>query len=101
VEVCGQLHAPGRFTPAGNNHWYSLNRSLGGLQSRSERSGEEENFCLVPGIRAPDRPAVSLVTIPSTLFPTSILDPGNCRRDWGENENSLLFSSVRAEWELP
>jgi hypothetical protein len=33
---------PGRFTPW-KSPWYPLNRRLDGLQSRSERGGEEKN----------------------------------------------------------
>jgi hypothetical protein len=34
---------PGRFTPQGKSSCYPLDRRLGGLQSRSGRSGEEKN----------------------------------------------------------
>jgi hypothetical protein len=44
MEVSGQFHAPAapcsRLSP-----WYSLDRRLGGLQSRSGRCGEEKNAC--------------------------------------------------------
>jgi hypothetical protein len=43
MEVSGQLHALGSFTPKGNSPWYPLYRRLGGLQSRSGCGGEEKN----------------------------------------------------------
>jgi hypothetical protein len=41
---------PGRYTPQGKGPWYPLDRKLGGLQSRSERGGEEKNSQPPPGI---------------------------------------------------
>jgi hypothetical protein len=40
---------PGRFTHR-ESPWYPLDRTLGGLQSRSGRGGEEKNSQLPPGI---------------------------------------------------
>jgi hypothetical protein len=42
MEVSAQLHAPAAFSQ-GNSPWYSLDRKLGGSQSRSGRGGEEKN----------------------------------------------------------
>jgi hypothetical protein len=46
-----------------------LDRKLGGPQSRSGLGGEEKNSQPLPGIEVqiPDRPANSLVTIPTEL----------------------------------
>ena len=44
---------------------YTLNRKLGGPQGRAGLSGDEKNTFKPVGIRAPDRPARSLVTIPN------------------------------------
>jgi hypothetical protein len=48
---------------------YPLDRRLGGTQSCSGHSGEEKNSQPLPGIelKNPDRPAHSLVTIPTEL----------------------------------
>jgi hypothetical protein len=58
VEVSGHLQAPAALS-RGKSPCYSLNRRLGGPQSRSGRSGEEKNSQLPPGIEIqnPDRPA--------------------------------------------
>jgi hypothetical protein len=50
MEVCGQLHAPAAFTPQGKSPLSSLDRKLGGPQSRSGRGGEEKNSQPPPGI---------------------------------------------------
>jgi hypothetical protein len=47
-----------RFTrrllyPQAKSLWYSLDRRLGGLQSRSGRGGEEKNSQLLPGLEPP------------------------------------------------
>jgi hypothetical protein len=42
MEVSGQLHAPATL-PQGKSPWYTLERRMGGTQSRSGRSGEEKN----------------------------------------------------------
>jgi hypothetical protein len=42
MEVSGQLHTPVALPP-GKEHWYQLDRRLGGPQSRSGRGGEEKN----------------------------------------------------------
>jgi len=58
----GSAPRPGRYLPPGKTR-YPLYRRLGGPQGRS---GRAEN--LVPnGIRSPDRPARSSVSIPTTL----------------------------------
>jgi hypothetical protein len=44
---------PRPLYPQGNNPWYSLDRRLGGLQSRSGRGGEEKNSQLLPGLEPP------------------------------------------------
>jgi hypothetical protein len=37
----------------GKSHWYSLDRRLGGLQSRSGCGGEEKNSQPLPGLEPP------------------------------------------------
>jgi hypothetical protein len=49
MEISGELHAPAAY-PQGNSPWYPLDRGLGGLQSRSERSGEDINSHLLSGL---------------------------------------------------
>jgi hypothetical protein len=58
MEVSSQLHAPA-VLPQRKSPWYTLDRRLGGLQSRSGRGGEEKNPQPRPGIETynPDRPA--------------------------------------------
>jgi hypothetical protein len=68
MEVSGQLHAPGRFTP-GKDPWYPVDRRLGGPQSRSRRGGEKK-YILPPA----GRPARSPVTILTELPRLPILD---------------------------
>jgi hypothetical protein len=55
--------------PQGKSPWYPLDRRLGGPQSRSGRGGEEKNSQTPSGIEPlnPDRPAHSLVVIPTDL----------------------------------
>jgi hypothetical protein len=54
MEVTGQLYDPGRFNPQGKSPWYTLDRRLGGPQSRSGRSGgEEKNSQSLPGLELP------------------------------------------------
>jgi hypothetical protein len=64
MEVSDQLHAPAALPP-GKEPLVSLDRKLGGPQSRSGRGGEEKNSQHPPGIepKNPDRPARSLVAI--------------------------------------
>jgi hypothetical protein len=50
-ESC-QLHAPTAL-PQEKNPWYQLDRSLGALQSRSGRGGEEKNSQPLPGLEPP------------------------------------------------
>jgi hypothetical protein len=52
MDVSGQLHA---LTPLhrGKEPLVPLNRRLGGLQSRSGRSGEEKNSQPLPGLELP------------------------------------------------
>jgi hypothetical protein len=47
MEVSGQLHQQGK------SPWYPLDRTLGGLQSRSGRGGEEENSQPLQGLEPP------------------------------------------------
>jgi hypothetical protein len=49
MEVSGQLHAPAALSP-GKEPCYSLDRRVGGLQSRSGRGGDEKNSQPAPGI---------------------------------------------------
>jgi hypothetical protein len=49
MEVCGQHHAP-RVLPLGNSPQYTLNKRLGGSQSRSESCGEGKNLLPLSGI---------------------------------------------------
>jgi hypothetical protein len=49
MEVNGQLHAPATL-PQGKSPFYTLDRRLGGPQSRSGRYGEEKNSQPPPGI---------------------------------------------------
>ena len=46
-KVIGQLHASA-VLPLGKNHWYPLNRRLGGPQSRCGLFGEEMCFLPLP-----------------------------------------------------
>jgi hypothetical protein len=52
---------PRPLYPQGKSPWYSLDRRLGGPQSRSGRGGEDKNSQPPPGIEPqnPDRPAHS------------------------------------------
>jgi len=43
MDVSGQLQVPAAY-PRGKNTQYSLDRRLGGPQSRFERGGDEKNF---------------------------------------------------------
>jgi hypothetical protein len=60
---------PRPLFPQWKSTWYPLDRRLGGPQSRSGRGGEEKNSQPPPGIEPsnPDRPARSLVAIPTEL----------------------------------
>jgi hypothetical protein len=60
---------PQPLYPQWKRNWYHLDRRLGGLQSRSGRGSEEKNSQPPPEIETynPDRPARSLVTIPTEL----------------------------------
>jgi hypothetical protein len=49
MEVSGQLHAPAPLRQ-GKNPRHTLDRRLGGPQSRSGRGGEEKNSQPPPGI---------------------------------------------------
>jgi hypothetical protein len=53
--VSGKLHAPAAL-PQGKSPWYPLVSRLDGLQSRSERGGEEKNSQPPPGIEPPKTP---------------------------------------------
>jgi len=68
MELSGQLHDRPLY-PQGKSPRYRLDRGLGGPQSRSGRGGEEKNIHLPPEIEPynPDRPARSLVAIPTSL----------------------------------
>ena len=59
----------GRFTLKEINVRYSLNRRLGGLQSRSGRFREQKNLCPLQGIetRSIGHQSPSLVTVPNEL----------------------------------
>jgi hypothetical protein len=50
--LSGQLHTPAALN-SGKNPWYSLDRKLGGAQSRSGRGGEEKNSQPPAGNRIP------------------------------------------------
>jgi hypothetical protein len=52
MEVSGQLQAPA-VLPPWKKFWYSLDRRLGGPQSRSGRCGEEKNFEHLPAVLPP------------------------------------------------
>jgi hypothetical protein len=52
VEMSGQLHAPAT-PPQGKSPCYPLDRSLGGPQNGSGRSGEEKNSQPQPGLEPP------------------------------------------------
>jgi hypothetical protein len=41
MELSGQLHSPAALPP-GKSPFYPLDRRLGGIQSRSQRGGEEK-----------------------------------------------------------
>jgi hypothetical protein len=60
---------PWPLYPQGKSPWYPLYRRLDGPQIRSGHGGEEKNSQPPPGIEPlnPDRPARSLVTIPTEL----------------------------------
>jgi hypothetical protein len=49
MEVSCQLHAPAAL-PLGKSPWYSLDRRLGGPQSRSGRGGVEKNIQPMPAL---------------------------------------------------
>jgi hypothetical protein len=49
MEMSGQLHAPAALAPGKE----PLDRSLGGLQSRTGRYGEEKNSGPFPGLEPP------------------------------------------------
>jgi hypothetical protein len=59
-------HTPAALT-LGKELQYSFNSTLGGLQSRSGRFGEETRLFASTRLRIPDRPARSLVTILTEL----------------------------------
>jgi hypothetical protein len=52
MEVSGQLHGPAALTP-GKRSWYHLDRRVVGHQSRSGRSGVEENSQPITGLEPP------------------------------------------------
>jgi hypothetical protein len=60
---------PWPLYPQGKSSCYPLDRRLDGTQSHSGRGGEEKNSQSPPGIepKNPDRPARSLVAIPTEL----------------------------------
>ena len=60
------LH-PGCFTP-GKEPQYPLNVRLDGLQSWYGHFGKKKNLLPPTGIRTPDTPAHSIVTLPITLL---------------------------------
>jgi hypothetical protein len=66
MEVSGQLHGPAGLTQS-KSPWYTLDRRLGGPQSRSGRGGEEKNSQFLPELEPP-----IIKTIPSTYFPNHI-----------------------------
>jgi hypothetical protein len=61
MEVSSQPHAPAALPP-GKKTLVPIDRRLGGLQSRSERSGKQKNSRPPPGIERwnADRPARTL-----------------------------------------
>jgi hypothetical protein len=63
MKVSGRIHAQAALP------WYPLDRRLGGPQNRSGRGGEEKNSQSPPGVEPydPNRPARSLVAIPTEL----------------------------------
>jgi hypothetical protein len=68
MEVSGQPHTPAALPP-GKELLVPTGYEAGWAQSRSGRGGEEKNFQPPPGIEPPnpDRPARSLVAIPTEL----------------------------------
>jgi hypothetical protein len=52
MEVSGQLHASADLSQ-GKNPCYTLDRRLGGPQSRSGRGAEEKNSHPLPGLESP------------------------------------------------
>jgi hypothetical protein len=60
---------PQPLYPQGKSPWYPVDKRLGGPQIRSGRGGEEKNSQPPRGIESynPDRPAHSLVAIPTEL----------------------------------
>jgi hypothetical protein len=67
LEFSGQFHAPAIVFP-GTEPQYPLNIRLGGPQSRSGRCLENKKSLAPTGIRKPDRPPGSVVTILPTLY---------------------------------
>jgi hypothetical protein len=65
MEVSGQLHAKDAL-PLGKSHRYTLDRRLGGTQSRSEHGVEEKNSQPQPGIEL-RTPIIQPVTSRSTI----------------------------------
>jgi len=51
MEGSSQLHSQAALIM--KSLWYPLNKSLGGLQSRSGRGGEEKNSQPLPGLEGP------------------------------------------------
>jgi hypothetical protein len=60
--VSGQIHAPAALLRE-KGKWYSLDRSLIGLQSQSGRSAEEKRKCMSYRESNPGRPTRSIATI--------------------------------------
>jgi hypothetical protein len=52
MDLSGQFHAPAAYSQ-GKSHLYPLDRRLCGLQSRSERGGEEKNSRPLPRLEPP------------------------------------------------
>jgi hypothetical protein len=79
MEVSGQLHAPAALPP-GKDPCYSLDRRLGGPQSRSGGGGEERNSQPPPGRERMRIKLYYLVNPNSTPFRMYLVRTGNQRK---------------------
>jgi hypothetical protein len=76
MEVSGQLHAPAALPP-GKAPRYSLDRRLGGPQSRFERCEGDKNLVL-PGIEPGPSTREKYISVKNTVH-TLELEVGECR----------------------
>jgi hypothetical protein len=92
MEVNGQLHASAASRQE-KNHWYPLDRRLGGPQSRFGRGGEEKNSQPPPGIEHPRTPIVQPVAQRYTDWAITAL-PFVSKNKKPETQTLHLFLSI-------